>query len=238
MDSPLTSRVANGTTTTNSNFIPIPQLFVSDADLLLVFLSPEGILFTNQTDDPWYNANVARGSYAINGVRRRFYTPDEAASPMGCVQRFQYCNSSKECGRLASFIDAAISALPVFHMTPGQAWSGVDQDDQKDATARRFEMFQATMNDAQDPWVLLNALGPSSLLSLQQLMQGFMGPLPDNQWQVDVSHWFAVHMASVQAAFVNIARGPIEALRPYVTTPDNEYQREMCHNQVSNISNK
>lgn len=237
MKRPLTSRVANGTYTNNSHFVPIPQLSVPDADLLLIFLSSDGIMFLNQTDDPWYRATVPGGSYQFDGaVKQSFYVPDEAASPLGCVERFQYCNSSKNCGKLASFIDSTVSALTLFHIDPDDVMSGVYETQRLDATARRFEMFQATLADSQDTSALLIALGPSSLLSLQHLMQGVMGTLPNNQWQLDVSHWFAVRLASIQAAFVNMARGPTDkTLLPYVETIGDEVQRVMCNNQVSSI---
>lgn len=230
------SRIANGTTWRKaSHFVPIPQLSVSDADLLLVFLSPEGTFYLNRTDDPWYRGTVPGAFYQLNwGTKHQMYLPEEAASPMGCVQRFQYCNSSKKCGRLASSMDALASALPLFHLPPGYIWSGLNSSQMPDATARRFMMFQSTIHYSHDLSLLLNTLGPSSLLSVQHLMQGSMGSLPDNQWQLDVSHWFAMRLASLQATFVNTARGPTdETVLPFTTTITDEIQVAMCNNQVS-----
>lgn len=209
---------------------------MSDADLLLVFLAPEGIFFLNRTDDPWYRATVRGPHFDMQGAQHDLYEPDEAASPMACVQRFQYCDSNKQCGRLASFADAVESAGSLFHRNPGATWSLVESGYQPDAKRNRFEMFQFTAISAASFFELLNTLGPSSLLSSQHMLQGIMGPLPNTQWQQDVSHWFAIRMASLQAAFLNSARGPSdEAVLPYVTRPRDQYQREMCKNQVRNI---
>lgn len=214
----------------------IPQLAVPDADLLVAFLSPEGISFMNETDDLWYRGVIPNSFFQFSAGQRVVYMPDEAASPMGCLQRFQYCNSSKKCGNLASLLDSMTSALTVFHETPYEYWSG--DWNQPDATASRFDMFYAAVSSSTSLFTLLNCLGPSSLLSSQHLNQGIMGPLPDNQWQLDVTHWFAMRMASLQASFVNTARGPTdEAVLPYVSTiGDNYYQRVMCNSQVSNSS--
>ncbi|KAL1855676.1 hypothetical protein Daus18300_011057 [Diaporthe australafricana] len=231
----LESIIANGTTdgrVGRGDFVAIPQLGLPDADLLVAFLSPEGIFFMNQTDDLWYRGIVPNGSLYFSTGQRAVYMSDEAASPMGCLQRFQYCNSNKKCGSLASSADSLTSALPLFHQTPADFWSG-ESSQEPDATASRFNMFQATLTSSTTLFTLINCLGASSLLSSQRLNQGVMGPLPDNQWQLDVTHWFAIRMASLQAAFVNTARGPAdEAVLPYLMTPgDDEYQRTMCNNQ-------
>lgn len=217
--------------------MPIPQLTMSDADLLVVFLSPQGVSFVNQTDDPWYRGFVPRGTFNFpgdDGGQRPLYISDEAASPMGCVSRFQYCNSSKKCSNLASYTDTVTSALTLFHQTPREYWSG--NWNEPDATASRFDMFEVIMTSFPSLSEFINTLGPSSLLSSQHLNQGVMGPLPDNQWQLDVIHWFEMLMASKQAAFVSNAHGTTdETVLPYLETTDNEDQLTMCDNQVSNI---
>lgn len=229
------SRTANGTVwIDDGDFESIPQLTVPDADLLVTFLSSEGTIFLNRTDDPWYRATVPYKVLKFLGGRSIVYTPDEAASPLGCALRYQYCNSSKKCGSLASFVDALSSAVSLFHENPSDLWSGSHASDRPDATARRFMMFQSIVRYSSDFYDLLSSLGPSALLSIQHLSQGFMGPLPDNQWQLDVSHWFAIRLASLQAAFINTARGPAdEALLPYFNTIGDDVQLEMCNNQVS-----
>lgn len=236
MNSALQSRIANGTNyLADIDFEAIPQLTVSDADSMIVFLSPEGVFFINQTDDLWYRGIVPGNVFHFPNGQRVVYVPDEAASPMGCVQRFQYCNSNKKCGSLASEIDSLTSAMPLFHEDSSDFWSVDESSDTPEAISSRFDMFQVTKLAATTLYSLLNSLGPSSLISSQHLNQGMMGPLPNNQWQLDVTHWFSMRMASIQAAFVNTARGPTdEAVRPYITTTDDKYQRTMCNNQASN----
>lgn len=162
--------------------------------------------------------------------------PDEAASPLGCAQRYQFCNANKNCGNLSSWADALVSASTLFHLSLDDL-SDSGPNHKLEAVASRFAMFTAMVQSSSGLYALLTSLGPSSLLSSQHLGQGLMGPLPSNQWQLDVSHWFAMYLASLQAAFVNAARGPTDkALLPYTYDIDDEYQREMCNNQVSNNS--
>ncbi|KAI7782645.1 hypothetical protein LA080_013133 [Diaporthe eres] len=219
-----------------SEFVAIPQLTVSEADLLVVFLSPDGIVFMNKTDDIWYRGTIPRFRYSSRVGQRVMYMPGEAASPMGCVKRFQYCNSSKKCGSLASHQDAVTSAMPLFHESPSEYWSGYHSSDQE-AMQSRFDRFISAKSSSQDLYSVINCLGQSSLLSYQHLNHGMMGPLPDNQWQLDATHWFAMRMASIQAAYVNTARGPTDdVLLPYLTTTDDRNQITMCNNQASNSS--
>lgn len=212
---------------------------MSDADLFIVFLSGEGVLFLNQTNDPWYRGlRPLSTTLVIDGeYSRPMYGSDEAASPMGCLQRYQYCNSEKKCGNLASSADALTSASPLFHEATSDIWSGglLESNGTLDATRSRFNMFQLMLVSAFSLYDVLNVLGSSSLLSPQRLASGYMGPLPDNQWQIDATHWFDMRMAALQAAFVNDARGPSdESLLPYMLGPDDKYQQSMCNNQVSN----
>lgn len=237
MYSGLSSRTANGTVWKDrSDFVPIPQLTLSDADLIIVFLSSQGVIYLNQTNDPWYRGIVPSTLQYSTG-QRTIYTPDEAASPLGCALRYQYCNSDMQCGSLASYADAIASASTLFHLMPGEIWSDAEPARKPDATNSRFRMFQGTVSSISSLYEILVTLGSFSLLSSQHLSQGFMGPLPDNQWQLDVSHWFAMRMASLQAIFVSTARGLTdEALLPYKVTPNDGYQWEMCKSQVSNNS--
>lgn len=84
---------------------------------------------------------------------------------------------------------------------------------------------------------LVQTLGPESLVSKSSLMQGYMGPLPPNQWQLDVTHWWSTYLASVQAAFVETAMGPADPtgeLEQYKLVPWDDHTRYLCNNQVCN----
>ncbi|KAK7740716.1 hypothetical protein SLS53_005184 [Cytospora paraplurivora] len=215
-----------------SDIVPIPEILPSDGDLLISFLSGNGIYFLDQGEDPWYRAFVPSTPLHFAGGVRTLYTPEDTASPLGCVERYQYFNSNRDCGNLTGFADALTSALPLFHEVTSDVWSGVAQNHTLDAVANRFNVFQNILQSSSDLYDLLNALGSSSLLSQQHLAQGFMGSLPENQWKLDATHWFSMRMASLQAAFVNYAHGPTdESLLPYIEWPANKYARTICSNQ-------
>lgn len=80
-------------------------------------------------------------------------------------------------------------------------------------------------------------LGPEALTSLKYISQGTMGPIPDNQWQLDVEYWWSTYLSSLQAGVVDTARGPSDPrLNPYKVQPLNSHMQNMCNNQVRYIT--
>lgn len=220
------------------DFTPIPGLFNPDGDTLLIFLTSNGIEYYDITNDPWYRATIPADTIMTEytGDDVVVYQPEEAASPMGCVRQFQFCNpslSSNNCGPLASWADAQVEAAPLFGITKEDYQSEVAPTTSNNIGSRYVWLLtvltfaQASIGD------VIYSLGPEALTSLKYLNQGIMGPLPNNQWQLDVRFWWATHLASLQAAVANTAHGPTDpALDPYEVLPINSHARDMCNNQV------
>lgn len=228
------------TSVRNSGFIAIPDLFRSDGDVQIIFLVGNGIAFYEQTKDAWYRATTPgyKVINTFNGETHSLYWPEEAASPLGCVRQVQFCTtalaSDKRCGPLASWNDALDESAHLFNLTEPHV---SDADFYAtDATGSRFEWVAGQLNNAaSSPATILQALGPESLASKANLAQGIMGRLAPNQWQLDVTHWWSTHLASIQAAFVETAIGPADPtgeLEQYKQVPWNGHVRKLCNNQV------
>lgn len=224
----------------NSMFTPIPDLFRPDGDVSVIFLSGNGIRFYEETEDAWYRATAP--GYRITDQTwegtRRMYWPEEAASPLGCVRQIQVCNTAlppdKQCGPLASLDDAMAESAQLFNLTIPQMYD--DHPNSTDPTASRFLWFNELLRYAVNDLVtIMQILGPSSLASKASLFQGFMGRLPSNQWQLDVTHWWSTWLASVQTGFVETAIGPADPtgeLEQLKVAPWNDHMRTLCNNQV------
>ncbi|KAK8117983.1 uncharacterized protein PG998_006264 [Apiospora kogelbergensis] len=122
--------------------------------------------------DAWYRADHMNGTLAILNETRaaNTYFPTEAASPMGCVQQYQWCNSEY----------------------------------------------------------------PRSLSSQSSLIQGIQLPLSEDQWKLDVSNWWNITLAYMQAAFVDTALGFRNAdahLKEWSLPPANDAERHLCQSQ-------
>lgn len=165
------------------------------------------------------------------------YQPDEAASPMGCTSQYQICNpslSSNKCGPLASMLDATAQAAPLFGMTAAD-FENIDKPN--GTMISRYQWLVMIVGEAAvSTQRIVNSLGPNSLVSPNYLSNGLMGSLPEDQWQLDVKYWWAIFLASLQAAFVETARGSTDpVLDPYKYPPYNSNIRAMCNNQVRRL---
>lgn len=235
---------ANGSFPT-LGWTPIPDMQRLDADTSIFFLSGNGVLFVESTNDPWYqattNLSFSRSSPQISEPVN-MYGSDSAASPLGCINQYQFCrgkaepNSSGEdanCGLLGSFKDAIYSAFPVFDLPSNLSRITVDAPVGNSKMASIFHWYYSIWAElSMGPHGILNVLGPSVLASQRQLRQGVQGALPDNQWQIDMTRLWNISLASMQAGFVDMARGPASDNQYFVQKPWNKYQEQMCANQV------
>lgn len=72
----------------------------------------------------------------------------------------------------------------------------------------------------------LGLLGTQALRARDSLNGPLLGPLPDNQWQLEVQHWHATSMAYMQATFLQPILGlknPDMARVMYVRYPNTNY---------------
>ncbi|KAI1427362.1 hypothetical protein F5Y12DRAFT_792384 [Xylaria sp. FL1777] len=230
------------TFTEAASFIPDTRISRTDADIHLIFLSGNGVVFSQSMDDEWYRATSPFGQVELydkigNISTQTTYRPDETASPLGCIERSQLCFANfSTCSPLASFNDAVFGAYKL---------TGLDEDsvyDEKgDLTAKakanpdasRLDWFISTLQTGQlSVSGIINTLGSESLVSSQTLEGGLQLPLPLNQWQIDITHIWAISQASLQAVFVEVAHGLSDPdLEAYKTPPTNSAQQEMCNNQ-------
>lgn len=149
-----------------------------DGDLYLIFLSGNGVDFLEQTNDPWYRGAGFRPDGTIFNIdepdeRHTLYKPQDAASPMGCIMRYQYCNAQGQCGDLASFADAITSAAPFFDLTTKDIRAGTFVP--ISASARRFSWFENILSSATDINHLLQSLGAFLAIIAAEPLAGFHG---------------------------------------------------------------
>lgn len=167
-------------------FITIPPLFSPDADTTLIFLSGNGIQFFERTNDPWYRATVPGNSFrspSTDNDNFITYRPDEAASPMGCTEQFQFCNPSlpsrSRCEPLASINDAQIQSAPLFGMTTADFFENTSPPSGTMISCYQW-LVMIINHMTPSTATLVTWLGPISLSSTKYLNYGVMGLLPDN----------------------------------------------------------
>ncbi|KAI2469445.1 hypothetical protein F4781DRAFT_394085 [Annulohypoxylon bovei var. microspora] len=221
----------------SGQFVPMPELARPDGDVMLIFLSGNGVRFIQSLDDDWYRATTQDGSASATSLdgRRPLYRPNEAASPMGCVQQWQWCTSAdpkpRRCGPLASRNDALYGAAPLFNLSMEEMDSV--RPVAPEANGARF--LRQALIWGQKPIAIepvLSFLGSKSLISQVHFYESIQFTIPVNQWQLDVNHWWNIALASAQAEYVQVVQGidspTLDMLRQ---TPVNEAEQALCDNQ-------
>ncbi len=208
-----------------SDFAPLPALWNNATDLSLYFLSANDVVYTKPCDDPWYAAHSMRRAVYNGSPTSRplsVYFRDEAVRVLGCGTRYQICSATNNvCTHLTGYL-AATSAAQLL-------WP----------TKKQMDFFNASsmyiLNKASnlfDPVLLLRA---KSLAARDSMTAGTQGPLPKNQWQLEVENWFVTAMADLQRAAVEYATGPRDqTMARYKYQPETRQERLLCRSQVSN----
>lgn len=189
------------------NWSPIPELVRQDGDVFVAFLSGAGVQFIRPMDDDWYRATTPWGStYTTQSSGRQpTWRLDVSASPMGCLEQFQWCNSAyprdRGCGPLASQLDSLYGAARFFNVT--NETLDANRPLSYDATSARFIMpVLAMFNYPTTVSGAIEALGTRSLASQSNYFGGTQYPLPENQWQLDVLQWWHITLATIQASWL------------------------------------
>jgi len=209
---------------------PIPQLYLPDADVFLMFLSAPGVRFSAPVDDPWFSAHQnASTLYDQNNKTRPSWVQDSPVSSMACTMQMQYCNpnrpESERCEPLRGpWHPDKESTLP--QLFPSKS--------QFDLVARAD--YMATLNTAS-PNLLSGIIGASALRVRLGLSGGYQGPLPSNQWQLEAEHWIKGELTSIQDLYMRAAAGPPRDMDIFLVPPEkNETAAlSMCRSQVRDL---
>jgi len=202
-----------------SDFKPIPSLDRPDGTLGLVFLVGNGVIFFEEGADDWYRATV-RGSGSLhrehaNGSTPQ-YLPEEAASPLACVQQFQFCrgdatsvDENRDCGPLGGWWDAFMGAGHLFGVT--DPYEIFNNPNSTNTPGNRFIWLIGTINYfAEQPNEIPLYASSRKLLSELRMVDGIQFGLYSDQWKRDITHWWSTWLtASVGGKNLRAATAPL-----------------------------
>ena len=217
-------------------YYPSPDIFQPDGDLHILFLEGNGVRFRESTSDDWYRGNIKSDT-------SNYFTPEEAASPVACMEQYQFCRGDERtCGPFGGLVDAVLGAAPLFgaildpsvlfNPSPGKIFRVSGDSPESNKPAKLFMAFAGTIRLSSSLLSMIGVLGARVLASQSTLVLGVQGPLPVNQWQLDVTQWWATWLSSLQIGFVNFAKEPDDRnLAKYRVAPE-EFRDAICDNQV------
>ena len=184
----------------------------------MFFLASNSITSPYANSDPLFSAtteqNIPEGTY---------YEADNFVTVMGCTDQYQICNPAKPgpdgCTPLGT-IDALNDAAGNIGLNDYQ----LSTQDTINIAMRESNMFDSVFGR-----------GASALKAQSTVFERFQeAQLPNNQWQIEASGWFAVSLASLQQALVEIATGPVDIVSSggYVESFSTPYAQAICNRQM------
>jgi hypothetical protein len=189
-----------------------------------------GNIYTNS--DPIFGANLPFNStLEIANTEVVTYGADIAVTAMACTDQYQICNPN-----LTGLDGEPMRCTPlgpVFTLF-GQA-EEIGLNLYQYATVETIAIAMGWSSMFQS----VTGRGASALKAQSTVYGGAyfnvqMAQLPNNQWQVELSNWFAVGLATLQHYLVEKASGPTDVIESggTITKPSNIYEEAICRRQM------
>jgi hypothetical protein len=149
------------------------------------------------------------------------YRSDAPASAVACTHQHQFCNAASPatCTPLLGLYEAA-------NTDPSLLFS-------KKSDMERFTWSVLPILRIGNSFKeIIRILQGGSLLAADSLCPIGQYALPENQWEVEMEHWFKFTLANLQRVMVDQATGPIlPEAREFHTAPNATGARDVCRNQ-------
>ena len=202
----------------------------------MTFIAQNNLLFLAPVNDPIFRADVPTPQtipWNVDGQIREFnvtyYAPPAPVSVLGCVAKYQFCNSTPtdnledSCTSLRSWYGTR-SELPLLNYNARQTaiWTRL-------AYAIQYNQIPHIINTLGDGILLANVLSEDNVVST---------PLPSDQWVRELDHWFGIWMTAMQIQIVQYGTGTGSPVwDAYLTPPSPANASWMCTNQVVQNNN-
>ncbi|CAK4034557.1 Hypothetical predicted protein [Lecanosticta acicola] len=193
-----------------------------DADITIAYLESNSVTYPAPVYDPIFAAGIdadERVSLALNSTYNfTVYEPHYSISLIGCTEQYQICLG--EDGACTPLVPMNL-LLPAMSNLKGLRLAHT-------ITAGRFSLSNIKSSIS----TVASIGGANALLAsrtLDDLEQ--MARLPKDQWRREVTNWFAVGLAQIQAKMLAYATGPNDpAFYPYLNVSSAGYLHG-CGNQ-------
>ncbi|KAJ9608181.1 hypothetical protein H2200_007169 [Cladophialophora chaetospira] len=208
----------------DSTFLSIPELKPTSADLTIIFLAPNAIKYNHPTSDPFFSANFYVELGSFQGVNLSYFSADEYVSAMACADQYQYCNGddNTQCTPLTGY---------------QQAWTALNSsklnlNDVQYTIASRIALTSRSLSTFHS----ISGRGAAALRAQDTIYDRVQQvPLPDNQWQIELSNWFAISLAKLQHSIVEYAAPSVRKedmpAGAYLQEPFDAVSKAMCYSQ-------
>jgi hypothetical protein len=205
------------------SWTPSKELNRTDADVSIFFLAQNSVEYNGPVDDPLFSAHLAE-YVVVEGITEFYFLGDDYVNALGCIDQHQFCNptypgfdgNTTGCTTLTSY-ESAISGL-----------NGLLLSEFQMAVAERIVSNLIFEN----MYYSVLGRGASALRASELALDLAQVALPNNQWTIEASGWFATVLARLQQAVVEYATGAT-GLPPggKIISQGTIYDTALCHSQ-------
>lgn len=184
-----------GSDATVAGWKPIPELNRTDADIVIMFLSQNGIIYAEPVDDPMFSAHRPMGFGLVTDLT--YYQADWFVNIMACVDQFQVCNpNTQQCSGLMG-----VQQIIPFIVYENDKL-GLNLIQQAITTRLALHSLDSLISTT----IFTQAEG--GLAAQECLVNQMSQPLAINQWHIEVENFFNKGLAHIQLATIEYAAGP------------------------------
>jgi hypothetical protein len=232
---------------------PDSVLNQTDSDITLMMLSQNDISYVERSDDPWITPQTeVETNTTIPGtnINVTLWLKSYEISLLGCLDQYQVCNpsmpSDSGCTTLGGLLSAANQAYTtkvkqlVFNSEQTVTTSRflnwpVDRSLYSNVDGRGGAALNGELRQ-RPSHTRLNLTLKACLSTIASMMtyQNIQTHLPPNQWQIEVSTWFATSLAKEQTAVIEWATTPknLPSTGWHHTAPTLSLLRSQCYSQL------
>jgi hypothetical protein len=199
---------------------PSAALNRTDADVHLIHVAANSMVYQEPVDDPLYSAHLISdySSSDSNGQVVVFYEAGSYARTIGCADQHQICHG-ESCTQLSGY--GSISSKS----------HGLTEVQKR--VRERIDFASILTGISQ----VINGRSATALRASENVLAPFQLPMPANQWQIELSSWFGTGIVMLQNALRDFASPTNIMPGISVRKPTNPIDLAMCLNQKTQMTN-
>ena len=204
----------------SSAWEPAAPLNRTDADVHLIWIAANSIIFDTTNDDPVFSAHLVSNVSIpdMHGRKRKYYEADYYLGVIACAEQHQMCDGDT-CTQLSG-------SRQLFSNPRGQnmVQQGIFQ---------RLRFANVFAGIAQ----VINGRSGTALRASESVTGINQASLPSNQWEIEVSSWFSTGLVMLQKNLREYA-SPADLLPGTdLLKPQTPVDQAMCYSQKTKVTN-
>ncbi|GAM87608.1 hypothetical protein ANO11243_056350 [Dothideomycetidae sp. 11243] len=206
-----------------SFWTPIPVLNRTDGDVTVMVVIPGSIESLIRNDDPVFGTNVYDHNMTMpDGTVQEFYTSKDYTTSIGILESYMVCQVN---GTGCTPADGAFNLLAnAFNTSAGSNFNAV----QLHTIARVTLLAQQML-----VYNVVSERGASALRLTESLSGLIQGPMPEDQYVIEMLNWAKTSLAILQQGIVDYVAQPLDPYNVSSTVlPGDKVSRGQTYKQL------